>query len=79
MSRASEEAAAASYGRQAINAIHRSMRGDVLVMAGWQYHEEQAVRLTRLALAHAYKARPSLRPRDSYDRSVAAYKTSSRR
>jgi hypothetical protein len=40
----------------------------------WWYYEAQAVRMARMAAYHAFKARPELKPLDSYDRAVSEYR-----
>lgn len=59
----------------------RDTQSDVLVRpAGeldpedWWYYQEQAVRMARLACYHAFKARPELKPQDSYDKAVAEHR-----
>jgi hypothetical protein len=42
---------------------------------GWEtFALEQAVRMTRMAAYYAFKLRPDLRPPDSYDLAVAAFR-----
>lgn len=87
MSRRSERAAAAHCGEQAARAMLAS-HTDTLIKAGtlplgkpgpterpddWWYYEAQAGRMARLAAYHAFKARPDLKPADSYERAVAEY------
>lgn len=83
MARRKEKAAAARAGEQAARAmLHvRDTQSDVLVRPAceidpedWWYYQEQAVRMARMACYHAFKARPELKPLDSYDRAVAEHK-----
>lgn len=73
-SRTRELEQAAVCGEQAVTAIRRSIDGDVLVTDGWLYYEEQAIRMARLAMYHACKAQPWLKPPDSYAAAVDAYR-----
>ena len=73
-SRADELAAAARAGLEAAAAM-RHAAPDVIVKApDWWYYAEQAVRMSRSAAHHAFRARPDLRPPDSYDIAVAAWR-----
>lgn len=62
--------AAAKSGMVAANAIRVAKERSVEVAPGWEYWIEQAVRMTRMAVYHAFKARPDLKPPDAYDRAV---------
>jgi len=88
MARRREKAAAANAGEQAARAM-RQAHTDTLIKPGtqplgtrgqderdddWWYHEAQAVRMARIACYHAFKARPELKPMDSYERAVADYR-----
>ena len=88
MARRNEKAAAAHCGEQAARAMLQS-HADKLIKPGlepvgtrgpderaddWWYHEAQAVRMARLACYHAFKARPQLKPLDSYDQAVADHR-----
>jgi len=92
MARRNEKAAAAHCGEQAASAMLRS-HADTLIKPGtepvgtrgpnervddWWYHEAQAVRMARLACYHAFKARPQLKPLDSYDQAVADHRAAQR-
>lgn len=88
MARRKEKAACANAGEQAARAMQQS-HADTLIKAGiepvgtrgpneraddWWYHEAQAVRMARIACYHAFKARPELKPLDSYEQAVADHR-----
>lgn len=85
MARRKEKAAAAHAGEQAARAMLMAAN-DTLVRPAtpglddedWWYYQEQAVRMARMAAYHAFKARPELKPPDSYDRAVAEYRQGQR-
>ena len=59
----------------AVNAIRRAMH-DPPGEREWtqDYNQEQAVRMTRLACAFAFRLQPKLRPPNDYDIAVAAHR-----
>lgn len=77
MARRKEKEAAAKAGLQAAAAMRQSVT-DTLIKKGdpvkgtedWWYHQDQAIRMARIAAHHAFKARPELKPLDSYDLAV---------
>jgi hypothetical protein len=64
----------------------RQSHADTLIKAGdparkidnWWYYQEHAVRMARLAAYHAFKARPELKPLDSYATAVMQYRAANR-
>lgn len=60
-----ELALAASAGREAATSLRKAVtqpKNEV-----WDHDFEQAYRMSRAAAEHAFKARPDLRPPDSYE------------
>lgn len=62
--------AAANCGAQAERSIRAAVR-DGAPVNGWDNELLHAVRMTRLAVYHAFRARPDLRKPDNYDLAVA--------
>lgn len=91
MARRRDAEGAARCGQQAANAMRMATQ-DTLIKPGvepvgtrgteriddWWYHEEQAVRMARLACHYAFKKNPKLKPMDSYETAVAQHKEMTR-
>lgn len=75
----SELAAAANCGDQVARAVQAAARESGPPPVGLDNNVEHAVRMTRLAVYHACKARPELRPPNNYDTAVAEHRAGRRR
>ncbi len=71
MTKAEHLARAAKCGDEAAQAARTAVQRCVMVMEGWDYHQEHAKRMARLAAYHAFKARPDLKPPDRYAQAMA--------
>lgn len=86
MARRKEKEAAAKAGLQAAAAM-RASATDTFIRKGdplkgtedWWYHQDQAVRMARAAAYHGFKARPELKPPDSYELAVKEHHAATRR
>lgn len=74
MSVRAELVAAADCGMQAVRACRRACAQAGPPEIGLDNDVEHAVRMTRLAVFHACKARPALRPPNRYDIAVAEHR-----
>lgn len=66
-----ELAKAARFGDEVSRAIVRAVRSPSPV--GPDHELYYAVRMARIAAYHAFKARPDIKPPDSYARAVASF------